>query len=286
MLYLNAEGQIDTQPPKVSFLDHGFLFGDSIYEVVRSYEGKLFGWEEHRDRLILSADRVGIPIQGLLQDLDERMKKLFTAFGKRNAALRLVITRGEGRLHIDYRSCHEPRMFMAVWEVKDSELPSSVRLMIPQIRRNPREALDPAIKSGNYLNNVLALREAVDAGFDDALMLNPRGELTELTTSNIGWIRAGNIETPHTDVGILHGVTRKFLLRCQDVKEVRIQEAALEECDEMFVISTLKEILPVSEVRLSSGKVKTFNSMRLAHKIREDFRLHIRKHLESKKEFY
>jgi branched-chain amino acid aminotransferase len=286
MLFMNAAGQIDAEPPRLSFLDHGFLFGDSIYEVVRSYDKKLFGWVEHRERLIQSAQRIGIPIESRIGLIESRMHELFTAFKKPHAALRMVITRGEGKMHIDYRSCKEPQIFMAIWEIKESEIPSSVRLMIPKIRRNPREALDPAIKSGNYLNSVLALREAVDSGFDDALMLNPQGEITELTTSNIGWFRGGAIETPHTDVGILHGVTRRHLLRFQKVKEVRSKESVIDECEEMFVISTLKEVLPVSEVQLSDGRVKKFNSMRLTQSLREEFRHQIREHLKSEKEFY
>ncbi len=216
------------------------------------------------------------------------MQKLFKELNEDNAAVRVVITRGVGKLHIDYRSCTAPQMYMAAWKLNEADLPASVRVMVPKIRRNPKEALDPAIKSGNYLNNVLALREAVDAGFDDALLLNLQGEVTELTTSNIGWFRAGQAETPEVDTGILHGVTRRILSETCPVKFVRLKEVDLAEVEEMFVLSTLKEVLPIGEIRWSNGKTRSFQSTQFKQclKLREEFRQQIEKRLQSTQEFY
>jgi len=286
MLFMDSAGKIDAEPPRVSVLDHGFLFGDSIYEVARSYDRKLFGWTEHRDRLLLSAERLGILIRDQIPILEERMKKLFSALGENDAVLRLIITRGVGKLNIDYRSCTQPSIYMMAWPFKILDLPSSVRLRVPKVRRNPISALDPAIKSGNYLNNVMALREVVDAGFDDALFLNTAAKVCELTTSNVGWFRGGFLETPHEQTGILHGVTRRFLLENWSVKKVELDEAELAQVEEMFVISTLKEVLPVSEVQLSTGKTLQFNSFEKTLKLREEFRQKIQERLKSQGEFY
>jgi len=286
MLFMDSLGKIDAEPPRVSVLDHGFLFGDSIYEVVRAYDRKLFGWEEHRERLLISAERLGIAIKNQIPMIEERMKKLFSAVGQNHAVLRLIITRGVGKLHIDYRSCSEPSIFMMAWPFKASDVSSSVRLMVPKVKRNSIKTLDPAIKSGNYLNNVMALREAVDMGFDDAMFLNTDEKLCELTTSNIGWIRNGVLETPHENTGILHGVTRRFLMEHWKVQKVEIGEVELEKAEEVFVLSTLKEVLPVSEVRLSSGKTLKFTGFEKTLKLREEFRQKIQERLKSQSEFY
>lgn len=286
MLFLDAEGRVLETAPRVSLLDHGFLFGDSIYEVARAYSRRLFGWPEHRERLLKSAERMGISLESILPQLEPRMSKLLGALNADHAAIRIIITRGEGRLHIDYRSCSAPQVFMVAWKLNEKEMPSAVRLMIPKIHRNSKEALDPAIKSGNYLNSVLAFREAVDLGFDDALMLNVHGEVTELTTSNIGWFRAGQIETPDADVGILHGVTRRILSESMKVAFVRVQEGYLKQIEDPFVLSTLKEMLPVSELRLSSGEILKFSPSSRFQEARQAFRQLIEKRLECEKVFY
>ncbi len=286
MLFMDSLGKIDAEPPKVSILDHGFLFGDSIYEVVRSYDRKLFGWAAHRERLLLSAERLGISVKDQIPLIEERTKKLFSALGEKDAVLRLIITRGVGKLHIDYRSCNSPSIFMMAWPFKEADVPASVRLMVPQVRRNSILALDPAIKSGNYLNNVMALREAVDAGFDDALFLNLDEKVCELTTSNVGWFMNGSLETPHEKTGILHGVTRRFLLEHWKTKKSEIVEADLERVEEFFVLSTLKEVLPVAEIRLTSGKSLNFSGFTKTLKLREEFRQKIQERLKSQGEFY
>lgn len=258
MFFSDAQGQISQQAPQVSFLDHGFLFGDSIYEVVRSYNRRLFTWQEHIERLEASSKRLGIDISEILQTLEARVVELFRAANYDNAACRIIITRGPGPLHIDTRQCHSPRCYLALWEFDRHQVPDQYRLIIPKIRRNHRDALDPAIKSGNYLNNVLALREAHLAGFDDSLMLNTSGHITELTTSNIAWIKNGELRTPSLNVGILSGVTRlSFKEFCPELVESEYLEEEILDGAQLFALSTLKEILPVTEFQGSDGALRS-----------------------------
>lgn len=275
MLFSDAAGKISDRAPKLSFLDHGFLFGDSIYEVVRLYDGKLFGWQEHLDRLQASASRIRLDLSKILPDLKERVQKLFKAGGKKNAVVRIVISRGEGELHIDPRSCSQPEVYMAHWEFYRDQVPASIRVLIPQVRRNAKDALDPAIKSGNYLNNIMAFQEASSQAYDDAVMLNPEGQVSEMTTSNIGWVVNGKIETPSTEVGILHGVTRKHFLEACRVQVVSYGPERLEKASEVFALSTLKEVLPIREIKISENNIKSFGSFEETLKLQKKFRAYI-----------
>lgn len=260
MLYLDTQGNISETPPSISILDHGFLFGDSLYEVVRLYDRRLLGWDDHKARLLRGADRIGLDVRSLIPQIESRMKELLSALAEPSAALRIIITRGVGKLHIDWRTCDKPSVYMAAWKFNPAEQPKDLRVWIAGIRRNSIVALDPSIKSGNYLNSVLAYKEAVENKFDDAIMLNPDGHITELTTSNIGWVKDGKAYTPLVDVGILHGITRKLLLEATAVIEGSFEAKALFEADEIFAISTFKEILPITAIGQASKPLKTFPS--------------------------
>jgi len=272
MLYCDDRGQISDQVPLISFLDHGFLFGDSIYEVVRLYEGRLFSWREHRERLLKSAKHMGLQIEALIPEIESRMRKLFKEFSDPSSALRIVITRGGGKLHIDPRTAIKPLVYMAVWNFDKQLVPHQLRLKVVNIRRNDIRSLDPAIKSGNYLNNVLAFKEAVEASYDDAVLLNPRDEITEMTTSNIAWASSDKIFTPAINCGILHGVTRSFFLRSSRVEEGVYTEKELKQADEVFALSTLKELIPVVEVCFSDGEKKKYEAGPMGLQIQKNLR--------------
>lgn len=279
-MFSNQDGEISRQSPQVDFLDHGFLFGDSIYEVVRLYDGKLFGWKEHKERLLQSAKRLDLPVEALIHEIEKRMKALFRSLGELNACIRMVITRGIGKLHIDPRTCKMPKIYMAAWKYDDSAQAPDLKVYIPNLKRNLREAMDPAIKSGNYLNNIMGLQEALRASYSDALFLNYKNEITELTTSNIAWIRKGCVETPSTQSGILHGVTRNFLIRTLEVKEGHYPVDVLDEVEEIFALSTLKEILPIYEIKSASGKIWKWQNFHQTLQIHEKLRHTISKELE------
>lgn len=282
---MNQKGEISKDPPSISFLDHGFLFGDSIYEVVRLYEGRIFGWKEHYERLERSAESLLMDISSLLPLLRGRVESLCREFKKRNAVVRMIISRGVGALHIDPTSCKEPSLVMAIWEYQASYKPPSIRCMIPNVRRNSIRSLSPAIKSGNYLNNVMAYGEAKRLNFDDALFLSLDDELAELTTSNIGWISKGRAFTPALKVGILRGVTRETLLRADSkTEEVSWTLDRLDEIDELFALSTLKEIVPIRELRLPDGRVKEWKDFSQSLALGQKLHYTIQEDLKSERE--
>jgi branched-chain amino acid aminotransferase len=280
MLFCDASGKISDQPPQVSFLDHGFLFGDSIYEVVKLYGGKRFGWDEHIERLEKSAIRLGIDLTEIRKILEPRAIELWKTFNNPEGVLRMIVTRGPGKLHIDSMECHDPQLFLAVWAMPEVSDLTELRLMIPKIRRNHISTTDPAIKSGNYLNNVLAFREARLANYDDAMFLNAHDELSELTTSNVGWIRGGKVVTPSTDCGILHGVTRGFFMDMTEVEEGHFPESEVNEAEEFFALSTLKEVMPVKEVRMTDGSIRKFENSPRSLELRAEFGHIIKTYLE------
>ncbi|MDB5037639.1 MAG: ilvE 2 [Bacteriovoracaceae bacterium] len=279
MLFSDIEGKISSQAPSVSLLDHGFLFGDSLYEVVRLYDRKILAWAEHRDRLLRGGDKLGIDIRSYLPTIEKRMSDLLISLTEPSAALRMIITRGVGKLHIDYRTCAVASIYMAAWKFDLAAQPKEVRLWVSTVRRNAITALDPSIKSGNYLNNVMAYKEALENKFDDAVMLNPENEVTELTTSNIGWIKAGKVFTPRIDAGILHGITRKLLLEVVDITEDYFELEDLMSADEVFALSTFKEVVPVVEIGTPEGQRKTFSPGAVTLKLQLDLRKKIEKKL-------
>lgn len=286
MIFSDTTGNFSKSPPTVSFLDHGFLFGDSIYEVVRVYDKKLLGWADHRERLLRSAKRLWLNIEPMLPLIEKRTKEILQVLSEPNSAVRIVITRGIGPLHISTKSCDKPQVYMAAWKYEAHLHRSPVSLAFPKIHRNSRDALDPAIKSGNYLNSIIALREAQDLGADDAVMLNSQGELTELTTSNFGWIKSGEIFTPHENSGILLGITRKILLEALSVKTGSYKVEDLQGADEVFALSTFKEVLPVKSIRFEDGSIKTFDNFPEVNKLQELIHQNILKKLSLEKEWY
>lgn len=279
MLFSDAAGKISVNPPTISFLDHGFLFGDSLYEVVRVYDRKFFGWNEHMERFVSSGKRSGIDITSLLPELEKRAKALVRELGEPSAAFRMIVTRGVGKLHIDWRTCAKPEIYMAAWKFDAMALPKSLKLAVTKIRRNDRQALDPAIKSGNYLNSVLAYKEAVERGFDDAILLNIAGEITELTTMNIGWVANGEVYTPAVDTGILHGITRRVFLETAKVNQGHFLVDALQKAQEVFVLSTFKEVLSVSAVGFEDEKIIEYPRHEKTLELQKSLRAEIEKRL-------
>jgi branched-chain amino acid aminotransferase len=250
----NLDGEIVPEAAaRIPVLDRGFLFGDSIYEVVRTRGGAVFGWREHLQRLRASADGIG-----LLLDLDDaaivrRIDATLRAAGNAESYVRLIVTRGTGSApSIDLGAAPGP----ARWIVLVRDLPpgpATARLQIIARLRNDRRALDPAIKSGNYLNNVLGLAEAKAAGATDCLFLDAQGHATEASTSNVFALRGGRLLTPPLGVGILAGVTRALLIdfcrgRGDAVAETDVTADAVRTADEVFLSSTLRDVTPVTHV--------------------------------------
>lgn len=251
----NVDGAITPEAEaRVPVLDRGFLFGDSIYEVVRTVGDAPFGWPEHWERLRASAAAIRLRL-----DLDEatvarRIATTIAASGPGDRYVRIVVTRGAGSApNIDLAcATGAPCWVLMVRELAPmSGKPSQVALI--DRLRNDRRALDPATKSGNYLNNVLGLAEAKDRGANDCLMRNAQGFVTEASTSNVFARIDGVWRTPRLDDGILAGVTRAHVIGWlptvgEKVEEAHITPAELRRADAIFLSSTLRDVAPVTHL--------------------------------------
>lgn len=260
----NTNGRLHAATePTISPLNRGFLYGDGIYEVWRTYDDTLFAWEEHFVRLESSARalHLALPVtrQQILSEIRRTVAAFRTAAGLRvDLYIRLQVTRGAGPIGLDPALADHSDFVLLVQPCplnSERVLQSGITLSIAQsLRRNPVEALNPAWKTGNYLNNILCLREARSRRADDVLILNLHGELTEAATSNIAFVRDGEVVTPPLEAGILEGITRGLLLRriAADAG-VRVREAKLVPDDlatmqECFLLSTTKDLTPVGAV--------------------------------------
>lgn len=241
----------------VPVLDHGFLFGDGVYETLRTYGRRPFLFDRHLDRLKMSAAMINMPIP--LSDtewLDRVEETLRAAGGSDEAYIRLVLTRGVG--DVTYDPAATPTATVVII-VKPLTVPPpewyqrGVPIVLATVIRNHPHAIDPRIKSNNLLNNALAMQEALRHGATEALLKNYRGELAECAQSNFFIVRAGEALTPGLEAGLLEGVTRNVLLEIGPnagvvVREAVLREEDLQSADEAFITSTTREVLPVVRV--------------------------------------
>ncbi len=248
-------------PPEkavVSVMDRGFLYGDSVYEVVRTYGGtKLFLADRHYGRLCRSAERIGLSIPFSYPELETHLKNCVDRVQNSDCYIRVVVSRGEDRrFHLLPTEDLKPKtvcLIDALPPIPQKFYTEGTDIALVATRRNLRQALDPNIKSGNYLNNMLAMIEAHRSGASDAVMLNHEGFVTEGTTSNVFIVTGGEIRTPPLESGLLEGITRGFLreiFRREKVsyQEIPISESEFRSADEIFLTGSIKEIMPVATV--------------------------------------
>ena len=253
---VNLDGRL--VPPEqalVPVFDRGFLYGDSVYEVMRTYGGVPFALERHLARLQRSAGYLALPLPPAAE-LQEAIARTLAAAGNPESYVRVVVTRGEGKFGLHPAFSTERRVVVIV---KPLELPAAERyarglkLAVVGLRRNSPRTLDPAAKTGNYLNSVLALAQAQRLGCDDAVLLDLVGRVTELSSSNIFFVKDRVIVTPALAAGLLEGVTRGVVMELARAAHFIVQEAfhgpeALAAADEVFVTSTLREVMPVCQL--------------------------------------
>ena len=240
----------------MSVFDHGFLFGDSVYEVVRTRRGVPVTMAEHLARLRASAERIYMELPWTDADIGARTAELLRAADNPESYLRIVATRGVGEISLLPDTCRDPLLLLIAKPLPvppASVMKDGIAVALVGRPRNDRRALDPGAKTGNYLNNALALIEARRTGAEDAILLNPEGLLAEGTTSNVFLVRGGRVLTPTLDSGILSGITRALLLREMTaagigVEEARLPEEALRGADEVFLTSTVRGVAPVTRV--------------------------------------
>ena len=251
----NLNGTIlDEQEAAVPVLDRGFLFGDSVYEVIVTRKGTPFAAAEHLERLRASADGLALHLDLDDRQIMTRIKATLAAAGNRENYIRIVATRGTGTApSIELRHAPGPPNWAIL--VRDLQAPRGhpVKLAIVPRLRTDRRALDPAIKSGNYLNNVLGLAEALARGATECLFLNHAGNVTEASTSNYFLVVGDRLLTPPVSAGLLRGITRTLLLDCCAQNQVEVEERDVSEeearnADEMFLSGTSKDIAPVTHL--------------------------------------
>ena len=275
---------------KVSVFDRGFLYGDSVFETVRTYAARPFQLKAHLVRLGRSATPIGLSFPYDVETIAGEVRRVIEAAVNPESVVRIIVTRGEGTVALLPSPDLKPNLIVIVrphQDFTDDVYEKGVELAVVATRRNARLALDPNIKSGNYLNNVLALREAAAAGAFEAVMLNPEGLVTEGTTSNVFMVKDGKLATPHERAGLLRGITRElvlYLAREQGIPlaERDISETELRGAVEIFVTSTLKEVLPVT--RLNGKPVSNGAVGPVTRKLQEAFREVVRRFVASGEE--
>ncbi len=257
VVYVNGEWTPKSRA-SVSVFDHGLLYGDGVFEGIRVYDGVIFQFKEHLDRLYSSAktNKLKIPLP------PEEMTKAGVETVKRNglkdAYIRLVVTRGLGDLGVDPRKCRKSSLIIIAEFVDPSygviAKQRGISAIISSVRRDSVDATSHEIKSLNYLNSVMAKIEAVDVGADDALMLDRSGFLSEATTTNLFLVKNEEVFTPPSSAGILPGVTRKRTIKLVRELGYSMFERALTpydvvNADEAFLTGTLAEIVPLVKVK-------------------------------------
>jgi branched-chain amino acid aminotransferase len=241
---------------KISIFDRGFLFGDSIYEVTISHDRKLLFFDEHLSRFQRSAKLIGLDLDFTKEIITENAIKLLQAFNEENAYIRMIVTRGIDEIALNPSNNIKQNLIMITKKAPFYEsilYDKGIYLNLVERKRNDKEALDPNAKSGNYLNNILAIKEAKKSNAYDAIMENQKGEVTEGTTFNIWFIKNKQIFTPHAKSGLLEGITRAKLLEfCRnaklDVQEVTCTKEDFYNADEVFITSSTKGIMPVYQL--------------------------------------
>jgi branched-chain amino acid aminotransferase len=255
LVYVNGKF-LSKDDAKVSVFDHGFLYGDGIYETMRAYRGKIFFLGRHLARLKQSADAISLALPLPLDKIGEALNEALTVNKLNEAYVRIQISRGDGEIGLDPALCPAPTMVIMTRPFKDypPELYSKgVAVAVVQTRRNHPLALDPAIKGTNFLNNILAKIESLKSGAYEGIMLNWKGYVAEGTISNIFTVKKGVLQTPDLETGILEGITRDLVLHLARKEKIPEQELLMRpkdllKADECFITNTTIEVLPVTAI--------------------------------------
>ncbi len=254
-VYINGE-IFPENDAKISVFDHGLLYGDGVFEGLRSYSGKVFRLEEHVDRLWESAQALCLEIPISKEQMTADINKMVAANEILDGYVRVLVTRGTGTLGLDPDLCSNPQVIIiaATIALYPPEFYSKgLEIITSSVIRNHPAALSPRVKSLNYLNNILAKMEGKQAGCIEALMLNHKGEVAECTGDNIFVIRKGELLTPPNDAGILEGITRNVVMEIAEKIGITVREIALTKhdvyiADEVFLTGSAAEVIPVVKV--------------------------------------
>lgn len=241
---------------RLPILDHGFLFGDGVFEGIRVTPAGIFRFDAHMKRLETAARAIGLDLEGGFDQVREVARSTTRAWGARHGYLRLIITRGVGALGIDPSTCPEPRILcIAAGPASDpsNDDDPGLRLATSSLRRPDFDVLDPRVKSLNYLNNVLAKREATLSGADDALVLNSRGLVAEASATNVFVLSGERLQTPPITDGALEGITRRTILEIGndlgfETSETSLGRFDLFAADAVFLTGTRAGVVAVGSL--------------------------------------
>ena len=249
----------------ISVFDHGLLYGDGVFEGLRSYGGKVFRLSEHIERLWESARAICLQIPISQDAMGAAIERTLNANQIENGYVRAIVTRGVGTLGLDPNKCSQPQVIIIADSIElypELLYEQGLEIVTTSVTRSPPTAINPRIKSLNYLNNILAKIEGLQAGCIEALMLNHKGEVAECTGDNIFLIYGGKLLTPPLDAGILAGITRQAVIELAGDASLEVLEIPLTQhdvyiADECFLSGTAAEIIPVVRVdsrTIGSGK--------------------------------
>jgi branched-chain amino acid aminotransferase len=245
---------VDGAEARISVLDHGLLYGDGIFEGIRIINRRVFRLPDHLRRLEISARAIGLRLPVDRAQMQEIVLATARALDASEAYIRLVVTRGVGELGVDPTHCKEPSVICIVAQLKmfaPEKMARGIDMITSSLRRPPADILDPRVKSLNYLNNVLAKREARMRGADDALILNLQGMVAEASGANIFVASNGILLTPPANDGALEGITRDSVLKCArelgiNYRETTLSRYDLLKADEVFLSGTGARVVPVA----------------------------------------
>lgn len=254
-VYLSSVGHpVDPQDAKISVFDRGFLYGDSVYETMRTAGGKALELERHLDRLDRSAQGIGLEIPFDHEALREAIEQTHAATSNDESYVRVIVTRGAGPIALDPRKSEDPNLVILVQPLNlppAEQYERGIKVVVVDVEKAGGGLVDPAFKTGNYLNNILALRQAISRGGDDAIMCNAAGDVAEGATSNVFVVHGERVSTPSLDTGLLPGITREVVCELAralgyEVGHRRISPAELRDADEVFLTSSVRGIMPVT----------------------------------------
>lgn len=287
-VYINGE-LVPKEKAAISVLDHGFTYGDGVFEGLRVDNWLIFRFDEHIDRLYRSAHYLRIDIPLSKEEMKEAIAKTIRASKLRDGYVRPIVTRGQGPLGVEASRKLSKATIVVIPQIRKKyddqvRFETGVKAIISSVRRTPAQCLDPQVKSCNYINNILAKFQAWDAGAEIAIMLGVDGYVSEGCTENLFTVREETLSTPFV-VSALGGITRKELIKLGRKHQIRVVETHLTpydlyEADEVFVTGTLMELVPLTEIdgrAIGTGKagpVTKFLETKLREMIgREGFRV-------------
>lgn len=263
---------------KISVFDHGLLYGDGVFEGIRSYDCLIFKLREHLDRLYESAHTIMLDVPYSKEEMTEAVVRTLQSNRLSNAYIRLVVTRGVGDLGLDPKKCKKPTVIIITDKIilyPDELYRNGLEIITVPTVRNLPEALNPQLKSLNYLNNILAKIEATNAGYQEAIMLNFQGYIAECTGDNIFIGKQGVISTPPTYLGALKGITRSAIIDLSRQNKIPVGERILTRhdlfnADEVFLTGTAAEVIPA--VKIDGRTIGSGKPGPLTLKLMRDFR--------------